>query len=81
MKDRLLMSYAWLKDKVKHKLEHYSLAHFKELLRRHGLALLVIFIIWEIVEDILFPVLFPLHSLKRLTIHRIYLSLRAIYVA
>ena len=47
MKDRILMSYEWLKHKIKHKMEHYSLAHFKELFRQHGLALLVIFIIWE----------------------------------
>ena len=58
MKDAILKPLRWLKHKIKHKMEHYSLAHFKELFRRHGLALLVIFIIWEIVEDILFPALF-----------------------
>ena len=58
MKDAILKPFRWLKHKIKHKLEHYSLAHFKELLRRHGLALLIIFIVWEIIEDILFPALF-----------------------
>ena len=41
-----------------HKLRHFRLSHFKKLLREHGMAFLVIFIIWEIIEDIMFPLLF-----------------------
>ena len=41
-----------------HKLRHFKIAHFKKLLREHGVAFLVIFIIWEIIEDVMFPLLF-----------------------
>jgi len=41
-----------------HKLQHFRWSHFKKLLRDHGMAFLVIFIIWEIIEDIMFPLLF-----------------------
>ena len=41
-----------------HKLGHFKWSYVKKLLREHGLAFLVIFIIWEIIEDIMFPVLF-----------------------
>ena len=48
----------WIYHKINHKLEHYSLSRFKNLLKEHGWALLIIFIVWEIIEDILFPALF-----------------------
>ena len=41
-----------------HKLGHFKWSYAKKLLREHGLAFLVIFIIWEIIEDIMFPLLF-----------------------
>jgi hypothetical protein len=41
-----------------HKLHHFRWSHFKKLLREHGVAFLVIFIIWEVIEDIMFPLLF-----------------------
>ena len=41
-----------------HKLGHFKWSYIKKLLKEHGLAFLVIFIIWEIIEDILFPILF-----------------------
>jgi len=44
--------------RLTHKLRHFRLSHFKKLLREHGVAFLVIFIIWEIIEDIMFPLLF-----------------------
>ena len=50
--------FKWIYHKVKHKLQHYSLTRFKNLLKEHGWALLIIFVAWEIVEDVLFPVLF-----------------------
>ena len=43
-----------------HKLRHFKLSHFKKILREHGMAFLVIFIIWEIIEDVLFPAIFAL---------------------
>ena len=44
--------------RLRHKLHHFRWSHFKKLLKEHGLAFLVIFIIWEIIEDIMFPLLF-----------------------
>ena len=41
-----------------HKLGHFKWSYAKKLLKEHGLAFLVIFIIWEIIEDIMFPLLF-----------------------
>ena len=50
--------YHWIKHKIKHKIEHWSWEHIKGIFKKHGLALVIIFITWEILEDILFPVLF-----------------------
>ena len=47
-----------LRRRLAHKLHHFKWSHIKGLLQKHGLAFLIIFIIWEIVEDIAFPVLF-----------------------
>jgi len=44
--------------RLTHKLHHFKLSHLKALLKKHGKAFLVIFIIWEVVEDIMFPLLF-----------------------
>ena len=44
--------------RLTHKIHHFKLSHFKNLLREYGLAFLVIFIIWEIIEDVMFPLLF-----------------------
>ena len=44
--------------RLTHKLHHFKWSHFKNILKEHGLAFLMIFIIWEIVEDVLFPLLF-----------------------
>jgi hypothetical protein len=48
----------WVIDRLKHKLSHFHPTHLLDLLKEHGTALLVIFILWEIIEDVLFPVLF-----------------------
>jgi len=34
------------------------LTRFKNLLKEHGWALLIIFVAWEIIEDVLFPLVF-----------------------
>ena len=44
--------------RITHKLHHFKWSHFKSILKEHGLALLIIFIVWEIIEDVLFPLLF-----------------------
>jgi hypothetical protein len=48
----------WARHRLKHKLEHFRLSHLAETLREHGVAFVVILIGWEIIEDILFPVIF-----------------------
>ena len=48
----------WIKDRLKHKLEHVRPSHLSKILKEHGIALIIIIITWEIIEDIMFPVLF-----------------------
>lgn len=48
----------WLKDRILHKLQHLKASYFLSILREKGPALLVIIILWEIIEDVLFPFLF-----------------------
>ena len=48
----------WLKNKLKHKFDHWKLSNIKKLFLQHGRAFVIIFIAWEIVEDIVFPVIF-----------------------
>lgn len=54
----LKKSFEWLKHRVTHKIEHVTWASLKETFKKHGLALVVIIVLWEIIEDILFPALF-----------------------
>ena len=48
----------WVKDRLAHKLDHFRWGSIKQTMKQHGLALVVIIIGWEIIEDILFPILF-----------------------
>lgn len=48
----------WLVHRIKHKLGHYKIKNIKKDLLRYGTAFVIIFIVWEIIEDILFPLLF-----------------------
>ena len=48
----------WIKHRLQHKLEHFSLASIKKTLKENGLALVIIIVGWEIAEDVIFPVLF-----------------------
>ena len=50
----------WIKERLSHKLEHFSWSNIKKTMKEHGLALVAIIVIWEIIEDILFPVIFAL---------------------
>ena len=50
--------FTWVKDRLSHKLEHFSWSNIKKTLREHGLALVIIIVGWEIIEDVLFPLLF-----------------------
>lgn len=44
--------------KIKHKLHHFELSELKKSFIKGGIPLLVIIIMWEIIEDILFPIVF-----------------------
>ena len=45
----------WIKDRISHKLEHFSTAKLKKFLKENGLAFVIIFLLWEVIEDVLFP--------------------------
>ena len=48
----------WAWERIKHKLSHLHPSKLVDTLKEYGLALVVIIVVWEIIEDILFPVLF-----------------------
>ena len=48
----------WIKKRLAHKLSHLHPTRILDLLKEHGMALVVIIVAWEIIEDILFPLLF-----------------------
>ena len=50
--------FRWIKHRIKHKLEHLKWSSIKKILKEHGVALVTIVVVWEIIEDILFPLLF-----------------------
>jgi hypothetical protein len=51
-------AYNWVVHRIKHKLSHLKPSHLMDVLVEHGVALFIIIVIWEIIEDILFPILF-----------------------
>jgi|TARA_R110002110_G_scaffold206343_1_gene418523 hypothetical protein len=63
--------FNWIKKRLKHKLEHFSWQKIKNVMREHGLALVIIILGWEIIEDILFPVLFAWLGIN---VHPIFLA-------
>ena len=52
--------YRWIKQRIGHKLSHFKWENIKETFRENGLALVVIIVGWEIIEDVLFPAIFAL---------------------
>lgn len=52
--------FKWIKHRLSHKIDHIRWSSIKKTLKDHGLALVVIILVWEIIEDILFPILFLL---------------------
>lgn len=52
--------YRWIKQRLGHKLEHLKWDNIKKTFRENGLALVVIIVVWEIIEDIVFPAIFAL---------------------
>jgi len=51
-------AFRWIKNRLAHKIDHIRWSTIKSTLREHGLALVIIIVGWEIIEDILFPMLF-----------------------
>lgn len=49
---------SWFKHRLKHKAAHFSREKISKFLKDNGPAFVVIFLTWEIIEDVLFPVLF-----------------------
>ena len=56
--DVIFRPFRWMVHRIKHKMHHFSIDALKKMLRQHGLALVVIFLVWELLEDVLFPLLF-----------------------
>ena len=52
--------FRWIKRRITHKIEHLKWSTFKTAMKAYGLPLVIILIVWEIVEDVLFPLLFIL---------------------
>ena len=48
----------WINHRLKHKIGHLSLSSIKKTFQEHGLALVIIIVLWEIIEDVGFPLLF-----------------------
>ena len=48
----------WLKTRISHKLSNFSKEKLKTFLKKNGLAFVVIVVGWEIVEDVIFPIIF-----------------------
>ncbi len=47
-------------SRLKHKIDTWRWDRLKTLWSRYGIPFLVIFIAWEIIEDVVFPVIFYL---------------------
>ena len=56
--DKIKTFWSWAKHRISHKLEHVRLNYLLDVLSKHGLALVIIIVGWEIIEDVLFPILF-----------------------
>tara|TARA_A100001011_G_scaffold301296_1_gene314794 strand:+ start:84 stop:419 length:336 start_codon:yes stop_codon:yes gene_type:complete len=52
--------FKWIRHRLSHKLENLKWSSIKKIFRENGLALVVIIVGWEIVEDVLFPIIFAL---------------------
>ncbi len=48
----------WIKERLSHKFKHLSWKSIKDTMRQHGIALVIIIVGWELIEDVVFPLLF-----------------------
>jgi hypothetical protein len=51
-------AFRWIVHRLKHKLHHFHPGRLLDTLKEHGFALVIIIIGWEIIEDVLFPLMF-----------------------
>tara|TARA_Y100000310_G_C20478576_1_gene713613 strand:- start:103 stop:399 length:297 start_codon:yes stop_codon:yes gene_type:complete len=47
---------AW--NNVKHKILFWKIPNLKDLFVKYGLPFFIILIVWEIIEDVIFPIIF-----------------------
>jgi len=52
--------FRWIKHRLSHKIDHIKWSSIKKTFKENGLALVVIIVLWEIIEDVGFPLLFVL---------------------
>jgi uncharacterized membrane protein len=50
--------FSWIKHRVGHKFKNFSKDKIKRFLKENGLAFVIILVGWEIVEDVVFPIIF-----------------------
>ena len=50
--------FRWIKGRLSHKFQHWKWTNIKKTFKDHGLALVIIIVGWEIIEDIGFPLIF-----------------------
>ncbi len=50
--------FSWLKTRINNKLRNFSIERLKAFLKKNGLAFVIIFVGWEIIEDVVFPIIF-----------------------
>jgi len=49
---------SWIKHRIGHKFKNFSKDKIKRFLKENGLAFVIILVGWEIVEDVVFPIIF-----------------------
>ena len=54
----MIRAFRWVAHRLKHKLGHFHPTKLLDTLKEHGVALVIIIVGWEIIEDVLFPLAF-----------------------
>ena len=50
--DKIKKFFKWSKHRISHKLEHLRISNLIDIIVEHGLALAIIIVVWEIIEDV-----------------------------
>tara|TARA_R100001163_G_C5068202_1_gene208168 strand:+ start:8525 stop:8875 length:351 start_codon:yes stop_codon:yes gene_type:complete len=51
-------AWDWIVGRIGHKLQHLHPSKLLDILKEHGVALVIIIVGWELIEDVVFPLLF-----------------------